>query len=183
MRKLLIVVDMINDFCDEKGVLSHTLTKPKKLYAKSIIPNVKVMVDTFRQKKDPIIWLCDSHAKNDLEFNRFPPHAIKDTWGAEIIDQLDSEAVKNSHYELVINKTRYSGFHNTELAFRLGFLNPATVHVVGVCTSICVMDTVGGLANRDYDITVPRDCVADFDSDAHIAALRRMEQLYGAKII
>jgi nicotinamidase-related amidase len=54
--------------------------------------------------------------------------------------------------------------------------------VVGVCTSICVMDTVGGLANRDYRTVVPRGGVADFDVQAHEQALSRMDRLYGATI-
>jgi len=183
MKSVLIVVDMLNDFCHKHGVLSHTLTDPKKLYAKGIISKVKAMVDSFRGAKSPIIWLCDNHDKDDLEFKRFPPHAVKGTWGAEIIASLDPLKSLTSHYERVITKTRYSGFHNTDLAFHLGHLSPVTVHVVGVCTSICVMDTVGGLANRDIPVNVIRGCVADFDPEAHINALARMEQLYGAKIL
>jgi len=45
------------------------------------------------------------------------------------------------------------------------------------------MDTVGGLANRDYRITVPRQGVADFDPDFHLFALKRMKQTYGANIL
>jgi nicotinamidase-related amidase len=44
------------------------------------------------------------------------------------------------------------------------------------------MDTVGGLANRDYNIIVPRKGVADFDSEFHLFALRRMSRLYGAEV-
>jgi len=44
------------------------------------------------------------------------------------------------------------------------------------------MDTVGGLANRDYSITVPLKGVADFDPEFHRFALKRMEKLYGANI-
>jgi len=53
---------------------------------------------------------------------------------------------------------------------------------VGVCTSICVMDTVGGLANRDYNITVPVKGVADFDPEMHQFSLKRMEKIYGADV-
>jgi nicotinamidase-related amidase len=45
------------------------------------------------------------------------------------------------------------------------------------------MDTVGGLANRDYRIRVPAAGVADFDPEMHAFALRRMEQLYGARVV
>jgi nicotinamidase-related amidase len=45
------------------------------------------------------------------------------------------------------------------------------------------MDTVAGLANRDYPISVPVKGVADFDAEFHEFALKRMAQLYGARII
>jgi len=56
------------------------------------------------------------------------------------------------------------------------------VHVLGVCTSICVMDTVGDLRNRDLTVIVWKKGVADFDEQAHGFSLRRMEKIYGAKI-
>lgn len=45
--------------------------------------------------------------------------------------------------DLVIKKTRYSGFYETELDAVLKGNLIDKVEVVGVCTSICVMDTVG----------------------------------------
>ena len=83
---------------------------------------------------------------------------------------------------MVIAKTRYSGFYGTNLGQVLVQLRPAQVTVVGVCTSICVMDTVGGLVNRDYSAVVPANAVADFDMEAHMFSLKRMEKLYGAHI-
>jgi nicotinamidase-related amidase len=45
------------------------------------------------------------------------------------------------------------------------------------------MDTVGGLTDRDYNVTVPRAGVADFDREFHEFALKRMDKIYGAKIL
>ncbi len=179
MKKLLIVVDMLNDFCHEDGVLAKSILTGE-VYAKPIISAVRHKVLTYRDANDPIIWLCDAHAKDDKEFDRFPPHAIRNTWGAQIIDLMDLG--ENSPIELIIPKTRYSGFYGTDLEYQLMRIAPDECTVVGVCTSICVMDTVGGLANRDQNIIVPANCVADFDPQAHESALGRMEGLYGAKI-
>jgi nicotinamidase-related amidase len=176
MKKLLIVVDMINAFCYINGSLAKSHITDE-YYANAILGPVGHIVDDYRNAKDPIIWLCDAHAKDDKEFDRFPPHAIKDTWDAEIIGELFPKII-----ELVIPKTRYSGFYGTDLEYQLAKIEADEITVVGVCTSICVMDTVGGLANRDQNIIVPADCVADFDPVAHAAALGRMEGLYGAKI-
>jgi hypothetical protein len=45
------------------------------------------------------------------------------------------------------------------------------------------MDTVGGLANRDYPISVPVKGVADFDAEFNEFALKQAAQLYGARVI
>jgi nicotinamidase/pyrazinamidase len=76
----------------------------------------------------------------------------------------------------------HSGFFETELNDLLKKHDIQAVEVVGVCTNICVMDTVGGLANRDYIIAVPRAGAADFDPEFHAFALRRMDKIYGAKV-
>lgn len=174
--KILIVVDMLNDFCHEKG----------KLYcgpaAREIIPFIKSRIDEYRKAEDGmVVYLTDAHEEDDKEFARFPKHAIAGTWGNDIIFEL-----VEAWNDKVLEKTRYSGFYHTILSPLLHVMKMEHgiehIEVVGVCTSICVMDTVGGLANRDYKIFVPRAGVADFDPEAHEFALKRMEKLYGAEV-
>jgi nicotinamidase/pyrazinamidase len=181
MKKLLIIVDMLKDFCDEKGVLAQS-NITGEYYAKPIIPVILGRVEIYRTHKNPIIWLQDRHKKNDKEFDRFPKHAVENTWGAQVIDILAPQTTKTFRPELTVYKTRYSGFYLTGLESMLFQLDPGLVEVCGVCTSICVMDTIGGLANRDYRTRVYSDCVADFDPENHIAALIRMKDLYGAEV-
>ncbi len=167
----LIVVDMLNDFIEEKGALYCGPT------AQAIVPFVRERLDAYRHAGDPVIFLQDSHAPDDKEFERFPPHCVAGTRGAEVVAELTPR-----HGETVIAKTRFSGFYRTDLEAVLARAGVETVEVVGVCTSICVMDTVGGLANRDYRIRVPEAGVADFDAEMHAFALRRMRQVYGADV-
>lgn len=173
--KALIVVDMLNDFINKKGALYCGQT------AEDIVPFIKGRIDEYRKNGDAIIYLQDAHDEDDKEFERFPKHAVKGTWGWEIIPELMAEAVPGGGIS-VVEKKRYSGFFGTYLDEVLDIYVPEEVEVVGVCTSICVMDTVGGLANRDYKITVPRAGVADFDHINHVDALQRMESLYGAEV-
>lgn len=168
----LIVVDMLNDFIRPDGAL---YCGPG---AEAIVPFVQQRLAAHRRAGDAVIFLRDAHAPDDKEFARFPPHCVAGTPGSRIIDEL-----KPRDDEPVLDKTRYSGFYGTDLAKILADHAPETVEVVGVCTSICVMDTVGGLANRDYAVTVPRAGVADFDEAFHRFALQRMERLYGARIV
>ena len=170
-KRALIIVDMLNDFVDEKGVLYCGET------AREIIPFVKEKLETSRRQGDAVIYLQDAHDEDDKEFEKFPKHCVAGSWGSSIIDEL-----KPLPEEKVIPKKRYSGFYGTDLEGILKKAGVADIEVVGVCTSICVMDTVGGLANRDYHISVPVNGVADFDPEFHQFALKRMKQLYGAEV-
>lgn len=170
-KKALIVVDMLNDFIDEKGALYCGQT------ARDIVPFVRQRLEDHRKAGSLVIFLHDAHSEDDLEFEKFPKHCVAGTWGSMIIEDLTP-----SQGEHVLPKTRYSGFYGTNLEKILAAFGPEEVEVVGVCTSICVMDTVGGLANRDYHTTVPAAGVADFDAASHRFALQRMERLYGAHV-
>ena len=196
MKKVLIVVDMINAFAAEGGTLAKSIITDE-YYAFPVIGPLGERIAAYRDAKDPIIWLADNHDEFDKEFDRFPAHAIKNTWESEVIDIYNPSFIETSSHELLVPKTRYSGFFGTDLEYQLSRIAPPKpvddngvkdmvmpqVEVGGVCTSICVMDTVGGLANRDYNIIVYKDCVADFDPAAHEAALARMAGLYGAQVI
>ena len=171
-KKALIIIDLLKDFLDKKGAL-YCGDK-----AREIIPFVKERIKIARRDKEVIIFLADSHKKNDLEFNLFPKHCVENTPGSEIIPELK---VKVEDY--IIRKTRYSGFYKTDLEEVLKKNNVKEIEVVGVCTSICVMDTVGGLKNRDYSVKIYKESVADFDFAAHKFALKRMENIYGAEIV
>jgi nicotinamidase-related amidase len=178
MNKALIVVDMLNDFIDPKGALFCGPT------ATAIVPNVYGRVKEYREACLPIFFLADNHTEDDKEFERFPKHCIVNTNGVRIIDILRAEKLGKEFY---VPKTRYSGFYNTSLSGLMATVGirplETTVEVCGVCTSICCMMTVADLANRDFNVVVHRNCVADFDQEAHNFALKYMENILGATII
>ncbi len=171
-RKSLLVIDMLNDFMDRRGALY--CGDP----GRRIIPVIQSLVRWFNRDGHQVIFLRDAHRPDDQEFDRYPAHAVKGTWGSEIIPEL--QPPKGS---LVMDKTRYSAFYGTDLANVLDEYRPEEVWVTGVVTSICVMDTAGDLVNRDYHVVIPVDAVADFDPEFEAFALRRMERVYKAKLI
>lgn len=172
MTRALIIVDMLNDFIDPAGVLYCGQG------GRDIVAPIRRRLEGYRRDGEAVIYLQDNHRPDDREFLKFPPHCVTGTWGSRIIDELTPAA-----QERVIPKTRYSGFYGTDLEMVLAAIAPAVVEVVGVCTSICVMDTVGGLADRDYRVRVPAAEVADFDPQAHQFALQRIQKIYGAEVL
>ena len=171
-KKALIIVDMLNDFINEKGALYCGKT------AQAIIPFIQKRLEIFRRQGELVVYLQDTHDEDDREFEKFPKHCVRDTWGNQIIPEIIPEPG-----EKIVRKKRYSGFYGTELDKILANAGIDEVEVVGVCTSICVMDTVGGLADRDYKMVVPVKGVADFDPQFHEFSLKRMKQIYGVDVL
>jgi nicotinamidase/pyrazinamidase len=170
--KALLVIDMLKDFLNKDGAL-YCGDESRK-----IISFVKEKIEEFHKESGLVVFICDSHHPDDLEFKMFPPHCVAGTEGTEIIDELPV-----GKKDVVVKKTRYSAFYKTKLDKILKKRKVSEVYIVGVCTSICVMDTVGDLRNRDYPVFVFKNGVADFDQKAHQFSLERMEKTYGAKII
>jgi nicotinamidase/pyrazinamidase len=107
---------------------------------------------------------------------------VEGTKGAEILDDLYIKGAP------IVEKTRYSGFYNTNLEKLIsdegkGNTEDIEVHVVGVCTNICVMYTVEELRNRDIKTIVHKKGVASFDEEAHKFALTQMKDVLGAEVI
>ncbi len=170
-RRVLLVIDLLNDFLDPAGALYCGEE------ARKIIPVIRSLIDQFTGEGEPVIFLRDAHAQNDKEFELFPPHAIKGSWGSEVIRELAPG--ENSS---IVDKTRFSGLFGNRLADLLSEIKPDEVWVTGVLTSICVMDTTGGLRDRDYSTVIPVDAVADIDPVWHEFALERMKKIYGTRL-
>ena len=171
-RSALIVVDMLYDFLDPQGAL---FCGPD---SRKIIPEVTRLLDEHRHHNSLIVFVLDNHAEDDLEFKRFPPHCVAGQPGSQLITEIVSLPG-----ELQLPKHRYSAFFKTNLEEILYEAKVEEIHLCGVCTSICVMETCSDLRNHDYEVWVHEKAVADFDSEAHTFALKRMKNILGAQII
>ena len=171
MSNVVLVVDMVVGFM-EPG---------RNLYcgdeARGIIPRIQELIEREQAAGAEVIFICDTHDPDDLEFQMFPVHCVRGTEEAEVIAEL------RGYDGSILRKRRYSAFYETDLEQRLADLNPDKVIVCGVCTDICVMHTTSDARNRDYVVEVPTDCVASFDQEAHAYALAHMEKILGARLV
>ena len=171
MANAVLVVDMLRGFMEEGHPL-YLGEGPRR-----IIPNIQNLLKNELARGSTIIYLCDNHDPDDLEFEMFPPHCIAGTEEAEIVPEL-----KDYEGE-IIPKKRYSGFFGTELEARLKEINPEKLINCGVLTNICVMHTTADARNRDYVVEIPVNCVASPDEAAHNFALEHMNKVLGAKLV
>ena len=173
MPNVVLVIDMLRGFL-EPGYNLYCGDEARK-----IIPNVRGLLERERRAGSSVLFICDHHAPDDLEFQMFPVHCVKGTDEADVIPELAGFVTDSN----VIPKNRYSGFFNTDLDERLRRLSPDKLVICGVCTDICVLHTTSDARNRDYAVEVPVDCVASFDAEAHAWALGHIQKILGASMV
>lgn len=162
--KVLFVIDMINDFIEPEG----------KLYigneGRRIIPFIKEKVEEFR-RTGKVIFICDAHSEDDKEFNDWPPHAVKGTWGSRVIKEL-----KPQSGDILIEKKTYNGFIKTSLESVLKDLSVKEIYSVGVLTNICVLYTSAHAKMLGYDVKVYKNGCASISQEKHDWAIKEMEE-------
>ena len=77
--------------------------------------------------------------------------------------------------ELVVRKTRYSGFHGTDLAAELRARGVDTLVVAGLTTECCVDCTVRDAFHLDFQVFIATDACAAYDPGLHEASLKILE--------
>ena len=161
--KLLIVVDMQNDFID--GALG---TKE----AVAIVPNVAEKIKKARDAGWEVVFTRDTHQKNYLqtqEGKNLPVvHCILGSRGWQISDKLD------------VGKSRIfdkPSFGSLDLADYVATLNDLEeIELVGLCTGICVISNAFILKAKvpEVKITVDSSCCACVTPESHATALSAM---------
>lgn len=170
MKKLLIVVDMQNDFID--GNLGSK-------DAIAIVPKIKKKVEEYYNSNNDIIFTKDTHDKDTytstLEGKRLPvPHCYEGSHGWEISKEIDLPN-ENNEKRLVKHCLKNTfGYEDWEFEIRDLY---DEIEIVGLDTDICVVSNA--LAIRMFfpnqKITVDASCCAGSTRERHLAALEVMK--------
>lgn len=181
MNKALIVIDYTYDFVANDGAL--TCGEPGQAIEETILN----LLETFAVNNDDIIMAVDSHLANDEyhpEAALFPAHNINGTAGRELYGSIknwyDAHATRQSITWL--DKTRYSAFTGTTLDAYLRARNIRELHLVGVCTDICILHTAISAYNLGYKVVIHEAGVASFNEMGHKWALTHFKNSLGADV-
>lgn len=165
MKKLLVVVDMQNDF------VTGSLGTGE---AQKIVPGVVDKVRTAIKEGTEVIFTRDTHQDNYLstqEGRNLPIiHCVKNTKGWELIPELYIYEVGNK----VIDK---STFGSMALAMHVMQGHYSEVELIGLCTDICVISNALMLksVNGELLVSVDSSCCAGTSAECHANALAAME--------
>lgn len=166
----LIVVDMQNDFVREGGSL-------RVADAEATIPAIRDLLDRFRGARARVVFSQDTHDDGDPEWEIWPEHARRGSWGWRIVDEL---APRDG--ELVLQKVRYDAFYGTHLDHFLNLWGTRSVVVCGTVANICVHYTAASAALRWYEVVIPRDATSALEPFDLEASLRQTAFLFAGRI-
>lgn len=165
--------------------------------AEKRIPNMRRLVEAVRGEKAFLISSTDQHSPNDPEFQRFPPHCVHGTSGAEIVPELkatDSVHIKNANpatvplaislgKQVIIEKQTLDVFDNPATEKLLAQLPPDSEFVVfGVVTEFCVRLAAKGLLDRGRRVAIVTDAIETIDPTEGKKTLDELKSR-GAKLI
>ena len=186
MKKVLVIVDMQNDFCGPEG----SLTTPE---AKAIVPKVADYIRTHADKDTVLVFTKDTHEVNymeTLEGKNLPvAHCIRDTYGWEL-----SPAIQEALYDVrgkydscdtyfpymadhVITKPSFGSLDFVNLLYALDDdYGIDEVTLMGLCTGICVLSNAMLVKATlpEVPVRVVEECCACVTPDSHKTAIDAM---------
>ena len=193
----LLIIDMqINGTTPDRGFdLALDRLHPgiadayHKRIEESVLPNIGELLTYFRKHRLPVVylvsgsehrdysdlpartrnWICDLEERSGVKglmWTRDPAFAIR-----EEIAPLPGEKV--------VRKVTFSPFLSTDLHEQLLRAGIQNLIVTGVATCVCVESTARDAADLGYGCVMVEEAQADYDEQAHDAALRTFEANMG----
>jgi nicotinamidase/pyrazinamidase len=150
MSSALLIVDVQNDFCP-----GGALPTPQ---GDNIVPVINKLMDKFSL----VIASRDWHPEETNHFNKWPVHCLRETYGADFPDGLDTNKI-----EQIFDKGTgtiddgYSAFEatNKDLAEYLKENKVNEIYITGLTAEFCVKSTVNDALKYGFKTYVIKDAI------------------------
>jgi nicotinamidase-related amidase len=171
----VVLIEFQNDFTSDGGAL-HGAVKDV-MESTNMLENAKKLVDDARAAGATIIHAPIRFADGYGEINDHPygilagvvdsKAFVKDSWGAEIVEDLAPQAD-----DIVVEGKRgLDTFASTNLDFILRSKGIKTVALGGFLTNCCVESTMRSAYEKGFDVVTLTDCVAATSQAEHDNAI------------
>jgi 2,6-dihydroxypseudooxynicotine hydrolase len=184
----LVVIDVQNDFCASGGMMEregHDLSAVQEMAAslarllaaarsaRTLVVFVRNVYSTEPNRYLSDVWL-EQAARQRKGSYTISPVCAPGSWEGDFYGE-----VRPLPDEPVVTKHRFSAFHNTDLETVLRARAIRTVVLAGVASNVCVETTAREAFVRDYYVVFLSDGTAAYDTGAHEATLRVVDQFFG----
>lgn len=190
MRRALIVIDYTNDFVADDGPL--TCGKP----AQALEGRISQLISEFMDDPDAFVVIANDYHPPENEYHPerkagHTPHMMPGTPGRELYGEvgrtvkalasrLPPRELARLHW---VDKVRFGAFPGTDLELFLRERGVTELHLVGVCTDICVLHTAIDAYNKGFDLVIHVDAVQSFNAAGHEWALGHFKNLLSARLM
>jgi gluconolactonase len=173
-RTALIIQDLQNDIIGEGGAFADS-GAPAHAQSQNVVENVKRLAGAARSAGMPVvhIWYIVEAGAPGLKLNAPLFQGVKEanalvrgTWGAAPVDGLERQ-----EGDLVVEKMRMNGFHDTTLDTVLRGLGAETIVISGAWTNMSIEHTARHGADAGYEVVVVSDGTSTVNDEWHHAAL------------
>jgi nicotinamidase-related amidase len=159
----LLLIDWINDLEFDGGELLLPRALPAARAAAALRKRAK-------QAGVPVVYCNDNFGKWRSDFRSLLEHCLQD----EVRGRPIAELLQPDAEDYFVLKPKHSGFHSTSLDVLLAHLGASTLILSGIAGNFCVMFTAHDAYMRDYNLLVPRDCLA---SETEVDDRQALEQM------
>lgn len=151
MKKALLIVDVQNDFCPGGALAVKDGDK--------VVSVINSLMDRF----DVVISSQDWHPADSVHFEKWPPHCVAGTQGADLHPELEKERINLRLFKGTENKDDgYSAFEatNVSLSTFLQEHHIRKLYVCGLATDYCVKASALDAVKEGFHTSVITDAVA-----------------------
>ncbi len=168
----LLVLDMQNYFLKES---SHAYIPS----APAIVPNIQKLIEKFIQLKQPLIFTRHINTKEDGKMMlRWWKNLISaDDTESNIYDQVDTSG------GMVIEKTQYDAFFQTNLDMFLQSKGIEKVVITGVMANLCCETTARSAFIRGYEVFFVIDGTAAYNEAVHRATILNLAHGFAIPVL
>ena len=162
-KSALLVIDMQKYFCDESSI-------PFVPSSPAIIPKINRLIEEYNSKKLPVIFTRQMNTPLDAGMMaKWWKYAISpESEMCEITPELITDNA------LILDKTQYDSFHNTNLESVLKEKNISQLVITGLLTHLCCESTARGAFVRGFETFYCIDGMVTYKEIFHLSSMINM---------
>ncbi|NOZ84674.1 MAG: cysteine hydrolase [Deltaproteobacteria bacterium] len=164
-RTALLIIKMQNDFVFDGG------SNPVK-GAVDIIDPIAKLAKRVRKENGMVIYMREVHEKGDSVFKNGHEYALKETIGAEVVEDLDPEPG-----DYILDFKRISIFKGTSIENILKEERVNHLIIVGLCTEGTVHYSAAEAAMLGFAVEVPEKAVIASNPELGKWALKMLKDI------
>ena len=165
----LLLIDVINDleFPEGEQILDAALAMAQQ---------IAELKKRAREAKIPVVYVNDNFGRWQSDFRTVIDHVLQD----DVRGKPLAELLAPDENDYFVLKPKHSAFFSTTLDVLLDYLKANTLILTGLAGNICVLFSANEAYMRDFNLIVPRDCIASNTREENEYALGQMSKVLKA---